>query len=144
MSGSGAVSVLLIEDNDIDAEAIRRAFERLRINSPLVVATDGEMALDILRGENGHQQIEWPYIVLLDLNLPRMDGFEFLESIRNEPTLAGTIVFVLTTSDRELDKQRAYQFQVAGYIVKTKIEDGFLELATMIDSFWRMSEFPPR
>ena len=53
-------------------------------------------------------------------------------------------MFVLTTSDRELDKHRAYQFQVAGYIVKTKIEDGFLELATMIDSFWRMSEFPPR
>ena len=77
------VTILLVEDDDIDAETVRRALEELKIGNPLRVARDGLEGLEILRGENGHEAIEKPYLILLDLNMPRMNGLEFLAAIRS-------------------------------------------------------------
>ena len=137
------VTILLVEDNDVDAEAVERAFARQKIANPIVLARDGQEALDRLLGTNGVEKLSRPYLILLDLNMPRMDGLEFLSHLRDSPEIADSLVFILTTSDRDQDKVAAYGHRVAGYIVKTKIEDGFLEMAMMIDIYWRVIEFPP-
>jgi len=138
-----SVSILLIEDNDIDAEAIQRAFRKHRIANPVVVASDGQRALDYLRGRDDGAKLLPPFVILLDLNLPRMDGFEFLAKLRKDATLAKSIVFVLTSSDLEQDKAAAYQHHIAGYVVKSKINDGFHELINMLRAYCRLNEFPP-
>ena len=137
------VTILLVEDDEIDAEAIRRAFAKNKVANPLVVATDGLDALDHLRGKNGKTAIPRPYLVLLDLNMPRMNGFEFLAELRADPEIADSIVFVLTTSDLDEDKVAAYDYQVAGYVVKSHVGKSFIEFATMVDAYWRVVEFPP-
>ena len=137
------VTVLVVEDNEVDSEAVERAFRRSKIGNPVVVARDGLQALDCLRGTNGADQLSRPYLILLDLNMPRMDGFEFLSELRADPAIADSIVFVLSTSDRDPDKVAAYGHQVAGYIVKTDLEDGFLDIVKMVDAFWRIVHFPP-
>ena len=137
------VTILLVEDDEIDAEAIQRAFAKHKVANPVVVARDGIEALDYLRGENGKTAIARPYMVLLDLNMPRMNGFEFLAALRADASIADSIVFVLTTSDLDEDKVSAYDYQVAGYTVKSKVGESFLELATMVNAYWRIVEFPP-
>jgi len=137
------VTVLVVEDNDVDAEAVERAFRRCKIANPIVTVTDGIAALDRLRGTNGTERLARPYLVLLDLNMPRMDGLEFLAELRADPAIADTVVFVLSTSDRDADKVSAYGHQVAGYVVKTRLDEGFLDMVTMIDAYWRVVQFPP-
>ena len=97
------MTLLLVEDDAIDAEAIQRAFRQHRIANPFVVVRDGVEALAALRGES-EVEVPHPYVVLLDVNMPRMNGIEFLDAVRADPALSRTIVFVLTTSDREEDK----------------------------------------
>ncbi|MEM7543746.1 MAG: response regulator [Pseudomonadota bacterium] len=137
------VTILLVEDNDIDAEAVRRAFKKNNVENPVVRATDGVKALAILRGENQRESVPRPYLILLDLNMPRMNGIEFLEELRNDQNLADSIVFVLTTSDLEQDKLAAYSNQVAGYLVKSHIGEGFISMVEMLDAYWRVVTFPP-
>ena len=139
---ASTVSILVVEDDFIDLEAIRRAFADQRIANPIVPARDGVEALEILRGENGKRKIMPPYVILLDINMPRMNGFEFLEVLRSDPELKKTIVFVLTTSEDDEDMIRAYEHNIAGYIVKTKAGTGFLEAVTMLDHYWRVVELP--
>lgn len=136
------VQVLLVEDNVVDREGVRRAFERLRIANPIHVAIDGQEALDMLRGENGHAPIPRPYLILLDLNLPRMGGIEVLQALRVDPALRDSIVFVLTTSKSDEDKTAAYASNVAGYIVKSDVGGGFVRLVELLDHYWRIVEFP--
>lgn len=136
------VSVLLVEDDAIDAEAIERAFKRARIANPIVRATNGLEALDLLRG-NSEGALEPPFIILLDLNMPRMNGLEFLEELRGDEELRKHIVFVLTTSDSDRDKVAAYDKQVAGYMVKSKAGSDFVELIGLLDCYWRVVELPP-
>ena len=137
------VTILLIEDDEIDAEAIERAFKKHKVANPLVLAKDGIEALEYLRGEGGKSKIPRPYMILLDLNMPRMTGFEFLAELRSDETISDSIVFVLTTSDLDSDKIEAYGHQVAGYVVKSKVGEAFVDLATMVNAFWRVVEFPP-
>ena len=94
------VTLLLVEDDAVDAEAIQRAFRQQRIANPFVVVRDGVEALAALRGERG-PLVPHPFLVLLDVNMPRMNGIEFLEALRADPVLSRTVVFVLTTSDRD-------------------------------------------
>ena len=136
------VTLLLVEDDAVDAEAIRRAFRQHRIANPFVVVRDGVEALAALRGEDG-LEVEHPYVVLLDINMPRMNGLEFLEALRADPALHRTVVFVLTTSDRDEDKVAAYEHHVAGYILKSRAGEDFLEVVRLLKVYWRLVELPP-
>ena len=138
------VTLLLIEDDHVDAEAIQRAFQRQKIANPFVVVRDGVEALAALRGEPGAPEVPSPRIILLDLNMPRMNGIEFLRALRADPDLQRSIVFVLTTSDREEDKVEAYNGHVAGYVVKSRAGEDFLRVVQMLRAYWRIIEFPPQ
>lgn len=137
------VHILLVEDDEIDAEAILRAFHKQKIGNPITIVSDGIEALELLRGATAHAKLTYPYLVLLDINLPRMNGIEFLQTIRQDPILERTIVFVLTTSERDEDKMAAYNEQIAGYLVKSQAGLDFTRVVTMLNSFWRIVEFPP-
>ena len=89
------VQVLLVDDDDVDAEMVVRGFKNHRIANPVTVAENGTEALKILRG-NGHGPFAKPFLILLDLNMPGMNGFEFLEQLRDDSKLRDSVVFVLT------------------------------------------------
>src|SRR5690349_16771786 len=112
--------ILLVDDDEVDAEAIFRSFARHKISNPIAHAVDGIEALAFLRGDQQSNPLPRPYIILLDLNMPRMNGLEFLRAIRQDAALKSSVVFILTTSNREEDKWAAYNDQVAGYILKEK------------------------
>ena len=137
------VTILLVEDDQVDAEAIRRAFAKARIANPLTVVEDGMAALEALRGEAGRTPVRRPYLVLLDLNMPRMNGIEFLQELRNDSELHDSVVFVLTTSEDDRDKVAAYDQHVAGYMVKSKAGDEFMQLIGLLDHYWCVVEMPP-
>lgn len=140
---SKTVNVLLVEDNEVDVEAVHRAFRKHKIANPVHIARDGVEALEILRGEGGEAVLDRPYLILLDLNLPRMNGIDFLRELRRDARLKDSIVFVLTTSQNQDDQSASYSFNVAGYIVKGNIGRDFIGLVDMLDSYWRVVEFPP-
>jgi len=136
------VNILLVEDDEIDVKAVKRALLELKIANPLMRATDGIDALEKLRGENGNERLARPYMILLDLNMPRMGGLEFLDELRNDPDLQRSIVFVMTTSAAEEDRFRAYDKNVAGYLVKDGPVRSFIDAFTMLEHYWRVVEFP--
>lgn len=132
------VTILLIEDDDIDAMSVERSLKKMCLANPLIRAVDGVDALTLLR--NG--TLAKPYIVLLDLNLPRMRGLEFLKEIRDDDTLCEAVVFVLTTSKNEDEIAEAYRKNVAGYIVKSNLNHDFSQVLTFLDHYWRIVEMP--
>lgn len=136
------VSLLLVEDDEVDIAAVRRALAVLKIANPLHVVNDGLEALDLLRGENGQDKLSRPYIIVLDLNMPRMNGLEFLEEIRNDPDLTESIIFIMTTSRDEADKRAAYSQHVAGYIIKEDPVGSFRQAINLLDHYWRLVELP--
>lgn len=136
------VTFLVVEDDEVDVKGIMRAFKRMKIANPIVRAEDGLEALDYLRGTNGKQQIPSPYLILLDLNMPRMGGLEFLDAIRQDEDLDTSIVFVLTTSKDDEDRIAAYKKHIAGYVVKTDVQSSFDQAINMLDCYWRVVEFP--
>jgi CheY-like chemotaxis protein len=136
------VTIVLVEDDDGDAKAVQRAFKKAKIANPIRRAIDGMDALALLRGTEGQSRLPPPYVLLVDLNMPRMSGIQLVEQIRQDPDLRRAIVFILTTSKCDDDKAAAYDLNVAGYIVKEKAGDDFLNLIAMIDSFWRIVEMP--
>lgn len=136
------VRILLVEDDEVDVMGIRRAFEKLRIANPIIEARDGVEALEILRGSEGKPPLPRPFLILLDLNMPRINGIELLRELRNDPQLHSSIVFVLTTSKSEEDMVAAYDLNVAGYMVKSKIRRDFMRLVDMLDHYWKVIEFP--
>lgn len=131
-------TILLVDDDDIDAITVERAFKKLMIVSPIVRAKDGVMALELLRDG----LVPKPYIILLDLNMPKMGGLEMLEELRKDERLNKSIVFVLTTSKDDEDKVAAYNYNVAGYILKEKAHNGFDNLVKLLDYYWRVVELP--
>jgi len=139
---SRTVSILLIEDDDIDAEGIERAFKKQKIANPITRASDGIEALAHLRGESAAGTLESPYIILLDINMPRMNGHEFLKEVRADDKLNHCVIFVLTTSDDERDIEQAYEQHVAGYIVKSRAGEDFSALVGLVDHYWRYVELP--
>ena len=132
------VSLLIVDDDDIDATALRRALHKLKLLNPLYRAKDGLEALEILR--NG--EIPSPYIILLDINMPRMNGIEFLEVLRADPALTHAIVFVLTTSKSDEDIIAAYREHVAGYLLKQRMDSDFLQVVGLLDHYWKVIELP--
>src|SRR5215212_3654714 len=100
-------SILLIEDDEVDAEAVGRALRQQQLANPLIHAPDGLCALDLLRGRPGEAPLPKPYIILLDMNMPGMNGLEFLRELRQDPALAESVVFVVTSSTNPQDKLAA-------------------------------------
>jgi CheY-like chemotaxis protein len=103
---------------------------------------DGVEALDILKGANGQAKLGSPHILLIDLNMPRMNGIQLVEQIRADEDLHQSIVFILTTSKRDEDKDAVYNLNVTGYIVKATAGQDFLNLISLMDCYWRIVEMP--
>lgn len=136
---TNSLNILLVEDDEIDVMNVKRAFIRNHIMNPLYVAGNGEEALRMLR--SGEVPLD-RRIVLLDLNMPRMNGIEFLREVRADPTLNATSVVVLTTSNNERDKIEAYDLNVAGYLVKPVTFSDFAELMVTLNKYWSLVEMP--
>jgi len=136
-----SVTIMIVDDDRVDTMAIRRSLRSMEITNPVVAARDGIEALEHLRGANGREKVRSP-LVLLDLNMPRMGGIEFLEVLRSDPDLHQTLVFVMTTSAAVEDRTRAYAKNVAGYILKYRAGNSFQDAMSMLENYWRIVEFP--
>ncbi len=135
------VNILLVDDDDVDCMSVRNAFKKNNIMNPLFVAHDGIDALDMLRGTNGMKKIQpTPRIILLDINMPRMNGLEFLKEIREDVELHNISIFVMTTSNSDSDKIEAYNYNVAGYIVKPLSPEKFVTAVSTLNNFWQLCE----
>ncbi|MCB9963326.1 MAG: response regulator [Rhodospirillales bacterium] len=132
------VNILLVEDNEVDADIACRVFAKSNIENEICSAIDGVEALEILKGSSD-KKVSQPCILLIDINLPRMDGLTFLEHVRNDKDLSRNVVFMLTTSSRPQDMDRAYTLNAAGYILK----DDILKLGDLMKEYLDISKFPP-
>ena len=137
-----AVTFFVVDDDEVDRETIQRRVEDMGLPNPIRMARNGEEALAVLRGQDGHNPISGPYLIFLDLNMPRMNGIEFLREMRADPDLHRSIVFVLTTSNAEADRIAAYDAHVAGYILKARAGLEFERVIQLARDFNRSVEFP--
>jgi len=130
--------VLLVEDDIVDAMTVKRAFGDLYVANRLYTVGNGEEALSYLRNPEN----EMPCVILLDLNLPRMNGIEFLRIAKGDQNLRSIPVVVLTSSEEEQDKMDSFDLCVAGYIVKPVDYQRFVEAIRTVDLYWTLSELP--
>lgn len=135
------INILLVEDDEVDVMNVKRAFQKNNITNPIHHAENGIEALKMLRAENG-VQLPGPLIILLDLNMPRMGGIEFLTELRKDEKLKKTIVFVMTTSNEDQDKVSAYNLNVAGYVLKPISMESFISAVAILKSYWKLCEYP--
>lgn len=135
------VEILLVEDDDVDAESVIRGFRNAKIANTITVARDGVEAFKLLRG-NGEAGLNRPNLVLLDLNMPRMNGIEFLQKLRQDDRYNDTVVFVLTTSAAEEDRIESYRQHIAGYMVKSDVGPSFKKAVTMLEHYWTTVVLP--
>lgn len=138
------INILLVEDDEVDVMNIQRAFKKSNISNPLFVASNGLEALEMLRREGDHTPQIPPTrrLILLDLNMPKMGGIEFLHELRADPKLRMTPVIVLTTSNQDRDRVEAYQLNVAGYILKPVTFANFAEAILTLNKYWMLCEMP--
>jgi CheY-like chemotaxis protein len=134
---SKGLNILLVEDDEVDVMNVRRAFKKNNIDDPLWVADNGLRGLELLRGSDMPRSHR---LVLLDLNMPRMNGLEFLSELRRDPELSPTPVVVLTTSDDESDKLNVYRHRAAGYILKPVTFGQFVDAIATLKQYWTMVE----
>jgi CheY-like chemotaxis protein len=132
------VHLIVIDDDDVDVESIVRSLNRNGIFGQITVFQDGLTALRALQGPERHALRTRPLLILLDLDLPRLSGLEFLDALRHDPELQSTIVFVLTLSDREEDRLAAYDRQVAGYLLKSNVGEDYSLLPRLLRSYCRL------
>lgn len=133
-----SVSIILFEDDDVDAMGIQREFQKQRLANPIFRVKDGMEGLELMRSN----KVRKPYLVLLDLNMPRMNGLETLKELRKDPQLTQSVVFVLTTSKDDEDVLAAYREHIAGYIVKPGLGNSFKDIFQFLDHYWRLIELP--
>jgi CheY-like chemotaxis protein len=133
------LNILLVEDDEVDVMNVRRAFERNNVSNPLYVAGNGLEALEMLRDGTVPRERR---LILLDLNMPKMNGIEFLQALRADPELAAAPVVVLTTSNDDQDKIDAYTLNVAGYLLKPVTFSNFCERMTTLNKYWTLVEMP--
>jgi CheY-like chemotaxis protein len=131
-------TILLVEDDEVDAMTVKRALKDLNVTNPLVVRENGEEALAYLRDPNN----EKPCLILLDLNMPVMSGIEFLQEDKQDDALKAIPVVVLTTSQEQQDKVASFNLGVAGYMAKPVIYQQFVEVMRTINAYWTISENP--
>jgi len=135
---SRELHILLVDDDEVDVMNVERAFEKNNMLNPLHVAENGKEALAKLRdGSIGSRRI-----VLLDLNMPKMNGIEFLRAVRADPELSSLVVVVLTTSNEERDKVEAFSLNVAGYLLKPVTFSAFVDLMATLKKYWMLVEMP--
>lgn len=139
MTPDRTLNLILIEDDDIDVMNVRRALERAHVTNPLFVAHNGLEGLELLRSDKVPKDRR---LVLLDLNMPKMNGIEFLQALRADPELASLPVVVLTTSNDDQDKIDAYNLNVAGYLLKPVTFSNFCEKMTTLNKYWTLVELP--
>ena len=138
-----ALNILLVDDDELDVMNVQRAFKKNNIANPLYVAGNGIEALEMLRGNGDMPAVPADRrLILLDLNMPRMGGIEFLRELRADESLRHITVVVLTTSDEERDKVDAYNLNVAGYIVKPVTLGAFVEIMATLNKYWTVNELP--
>jgi CheY-like chemotaxis protein len=133
------LNILLVEDDEVDVMTVKRAFQKNHITNPLFVAADGIEGLEMLRGS---EIPKGRRLVLLDLNLPRMNGIEFLQELRKDPELRLIPVVVLTTSNDDHDKVNAYNMNVAGYLLKPVTFENFCDVMVALNKYWSLVELP--
>lgn len=138
MTRGEAITLLLVEDDEVDALSVVRGLRRQSIGNPVVRARDGVEALQMLRA----REVQRPFVILLDLQMPRMNGVEFLKALREDPELESSVVFVLTTSRDANDIAATYQHQAAGYFVKDEVGSSFLEVIDVLDGYWKIVHLP--
>ncbi|WP_286270140.1 response regulator [Thalassotalea hakodatensis] len=131
-------AILLVEDDDLDAVSVKRALTKLNTNNPIYRAKDGLQGLELMRSELSGR----PFVILLDLNMPKMNGLAMLKALREDPKLSHNIVYVLTTSNREQDKTSAYQHHIAGYFLKSTLNHDYSELGSMLNQYLQINEPP--
>ena len=138
------IHILLVEDDEVDVMNVRRAFKKNNIVNPLYTAGNGLEALAMLRGEAGSEAVipSERRLILLDLNMPKMNGIEFLRELRLDRKLRGIPTIVLTTSNEDRDKVEAYNLNVAGYILKPVTFSNFVEVMATLNKYWMLSEIP--
>jgi CheY-like chemotaxis protein len=130
--------ILLAEDDSVDAMTVKRAFSELKVNNELIRVTNGEEALEYLKTHAD----KMPCVILLDLNMPRMNGIEFLKVAKADDELRQIPVVVLTTSKDDRDKVESFKLSVAGYIVKPVDYKKFVEAVKVLNLYWTLSELP--
>ena len=133
------LNILLVEDDQVDIMNVKRAFDKNRITNPLYVAANGLDALEMLRTNAVPADRR---LILLDLNMPKMSGIEFLRELRADAALSSTPVVVLTTSNDERDKIDAYNLNVAGYLLKPVTFINFVEVMAALNKYWTLVELP--
>jgi len=136
------LNILLVEDDEVDIMNVQRAFKKNNILNPLFYASNGLEALEMLRGRDGRPSVIPSYrrLILLDLNMPKMGGIEFLKQLRVDPILQSIPVVILTTSDQDCDRVDAYKLNVAGYILKPVTFANFVEMVDTLNRYWTFSE----
>jgi two-component system, chemotaxis family, response regulator Rcp1 len=135
-SDAEPIEVLLVEDSPGDVRLTREAFKDAKVHINLHVASDGIEAMSFLKCEGKYADAPRPDLILLDLNLPKKDGREVLEEIKESPSLKSIPVVILTTSESEQDILRSYRLHANCYITKPVGLDGFLKVVHSIDGFW--------
>jgi CheY-like chemotaxis protein len=137
------LNILLVEDDEVDVMNVQRALKKNDSDSTLYRAANGIEALAMLRTNS---QITTPdnsrLLILLDLNMPKMGGLEFLRELRADPTLSKLPVVILTTSMQDSDLATAYKYNVAGYLIKPITFSNFVEMIGVLTRYWSMSELP--
>ena len=137
-AGNEPVNILVVDDDRICREGIKRALRKAKVDKPVFEASNGFEALECLQGRNGRGPIPGPYTILLDLNMPQMTGHEFLERLRDDPELRHANVFVITTSQNETDMRKCYEKNAAGYVLKSPGPSPFSDLGRMLYKYYQV------
>jgi CheY-like chemotaxis protein len=133
------INIILVEDDEVDVMTVKRAFAKNNISNPLFVASNGIEALELLRKENVPARRR---LILLDVNMPKMNGIEFLRELRADPNLQQSSVVMMTTSNEERDRIEAFKLNVAGYLLKPVTFQQFAEVMSTINKYWALMEMP--
>jgi CheY-like chemotaxis protein len=139
MTDDRALNILLVDDDEVDVMTVKRAFTKANITNRLFVASNGVEALEMLRSGSVPQSRR---LVLLDLNMPKMNGLEFLREVRKDPALSSLTVVVLTTSNEDRDRVDAFQLNVAGYLLKPVTFHTFADVMATLNKYWTLMEMP--
>jgi two-component system, chemotaxis family, response regulator Rcp1 len=130
------IAILLVEDSPSDATLTIRSLERSKLTNQIHWVEDGETAMEFLRQQGEHTQSPRPDLILLDLNLPGMNGCEVLQAVKSDPQLHNIPIVILTTSDNQTDINFAYQMNANCYITKPVDLEQFVQAIQMISTFW--------
>lgn len=133
-----SVNILMVDDDSIDVKMFQRSLLQQQLNHPVYVACNGEEALNVLRAG----KIPKPLLIMLDLNMPKMNGIEFLRELRQDRQFHDSVVFVMTTSNADTDKLEAYRFNIAGYMIKSELGDNMLRAVELINCYSKAVRLP--